>query len=74
MTKKKNYLIGKAEALTKTTPPPKMKMDKVSLYTWEEVVSRLQHQFINVSNELKMLNDDLCPKDSPCVRIVVTPK
>ncbi|MCU8062517.1 S8 family peptidase [Shewanella sp. SM55] len=73
MTKKKNYLIGKAEALTKTTPPPKMKMDKVSLYTWEEVVSRLQHQFINVSNELKMLNDDLCPKDYSVTKLTLHP-
>jgi hypothetical protein len=40
-TKKINYLIGNAELLTKQVPGPKRKMDKVPLYSADEIKNKV---------------------------------
>lgn len=73
MTKKKNYLIGKAEVLTELTPPPKISPPKGHLYTLGEVINRLESQFINVANELKKLDEDVCPRDYSVTKLTLHP-
>ncbi|MGF1878213.1 S8 family peptidase [Photobacterium frigidiphilum] len=73
MAGKVNYLIGKAEVLTTLTPPPKMNPQGRELYTLNEVVQRLQPQFFEVSNNLKELDHDLCPRDYSVTKLTLHP-
>ncbi|MFA6699123.1 MAG: S8 family peptidase [Thiomicrospira sp.] len=70
---KKNYLIGNAEELTSLTPPPKIKPPSDNLYAIEESIQRLMPQFEQVSQQLKQLSDDICPKDYTVTKITLHP-
>jgi hypothetical protein len=73
MTKKTNYLIGKAEVLAKITPPPKMKPQSRDLYTVDEVVGRLKPQLNQVTKDLSELSDDLCPRGYAVAKMTLHP-
>lgn len=62
MAKKINYLIGRAEVLAKQVPPPKMKPQKIELYTLDELAARLRPQLNLLNKELLVLGDQLCPR------------
>lgn len=73
MTKKSNYLIGKAEDLAKTTPPPKMNPPKYDLYTIDEVVGRLKPQLSEVNKEFSELSEGLCPRGYAVAKMTLHP-
>lgn len=73
MAKKTNYLIGKAEELTKITPPPKMNPQSRELYTLDEVVGRLQPQLKKVNEELAELSESLCPRGYSVAKLTLHP-
>lgn len=73
MTKKVNYIIGKAEELTSLKPPPKIKPQHNDIYTLNEVINRLSPQFERVSSQLKLLSDELCPRDFAVSEITLHP-
>lgn len=73
MAKKTNYLIGRAEELAVTTPPPKMNPQGRDLYTLDEVVERLQPQLIKVNEELASLSEALCPRDYSVAKLTLHP-
>lgn len=73
MARKTNYLIGKAEVLTKTTPPPKMNPQSRDLYTVDEVVGRLSPQIHQVTKDLSVLDGDLCPRGYAVAKMTLHP-
>ncbi len=73
MAKKTNYLIGRAEELTKLTPPPKMNPQSRDLYTISEVVERLQPQLQKINQELLTLDGNLCPRDYAVIQMTLHP-
>src|SRR5690606_27737449 len=73
MAKEKNYLIGKAEELTRITPPPKIRPQSRELYTITEVLQRLAPQLKQVNNELKKLDSSLCPRGYSVARMTLHP-
>ena len=72
-TKKINYLIGNAELLTKQVPGPKRKMDKVPLYSADEIKTRLIPQLNKLIESSNNLNNELCPKDLTVSAITLHP-
>ena len=73
MTRKTNYLIGNAQELTYTVPPPKMNPQKVELYTPFEVRQRLMPQLSQVISELEKLPDQLCPRGYAVTQLTLHP-
>lgn len=73
MARKTNYLIGKAEELTKLTPPPKMDPQSRDLYTIEEVVGRLKPQLKQITEEFLHLDARLCPRGYAVVKMTLHP-
>ena len=73
MARKTNYLIGKAEELTKLTPPPKMDPKSKDLYTIEEVVGRLRPQLKKITEEFLHLDESLCPRGYAVAKMTLHP-
>ncbi|ARU29329.1 S8 family peptidase [Cellvibrio sp. PSBB006] len=73
MARKTNYLIGKAEELTKLTPPPKMDPKSRDLYTIEEVVGRLRPQLKKITEEFLHLDESLCPRGYAVAKMTLHP-
>lgn len=73
MAKKTNYLIGKAEELTRITPPPKMDPQSRDIYTVQEVIERLRPQLNQVGAELLTLDEKQCPRGYGVARMTLHP-
>ena len=73
MSEKKNYIIGKAEELTSLTPPPKINPKIDPIYTFNEVIDRLQPQFSITAQQLNALSRDICPRDFAVSAITLHP-
>ncbi len=73
MSDKKNYIIGKAEELTSLTPPPKINPNVDPIYTFTEVIRRLEPQFEITTQQLNALSSDVCPRDFAVSAITLHP-
>ena len=73
MAKKTNYLIGKAEELTKITPPPNINPQTRALYTVNEVINRLEPQIQQMNKEFSNLDDMLCPRGFTVAQMTLHP-
>ncbi|EGM79743.1 subtilisin-like serine protease [Rheinheimera sp. A13L] len=73
MTRKTNYLIGNAQELAYTVPPPKMNPQSVELYTAYELKQRLKPQFDSVLNRLDKLSEQLCPRGYAVTKLTLHP-
>lgn len=70
---KRNFLIGRAEALTYQVPPPKINPQTNKLYTWEEVLARLTPQIKTLAENQAEIPEQLCPGDLVVSRFTMHP-
>lgn len=70
---KKNFLIGRAEKLGYQTPPPKINPSTSQLYTWEEILQRVQPQLEKVAELQEQMDSDICPGDFSVTKITLHP-
>ena len=73
MSKKVNYLIGRAEQLTRTVPPPRRNMEKKYIYSVGELRSRLVPQIEKIEKELEDIDKRLYPKNLTVTAITLHP-
>lgn len=73
MTRKTNYLIGNAQELTYTVPPPKMNPQAVEMYTASDIRQRLKPQLEQVMDELDKLPEQLCPRGYTVTKLTLHP-
>lgn len=73
MNTKVNYLIGKAEQLTRTVPPPKRNIEKKYIYSTNELRARLVPQLEKIEKDLENLDARLSPKNLAVTTISLHP-
>lgn len=73
MSKKTNYLIGRAEQLTKIVPPPKSNFEKKYIYTVDELQERLLPKIDALEKEFKEMDQSKNPKNLAVTSIKLHP-